>query len=263
MGLKIAVAGKGGSGKTTISVLLAKILSEDGQKVLLVDLDSDPNLAGALGVPSVCALPLLSRKDLIAERTGSTGEPGEMFILNPAVSDIAGTLAVKCADRVSLLPVGTIESAGEGCFCPQTAFVRALVRRLVLAKDESVILDLEAGLEAFGRSAVEGLDLLLIVVEAGMRSVETAKRILGMAPALGIRNTRIVINKARPGHLAALHARLSGAGLSADIVLGYSEELANRDLENRPILDYADAGFQKDARAALRSLRSPALPGPP
>lgn len=254
MGLKIAVAGKGGSGKTTVSVLLAKILSEDGQKVLLVDLDSDPNLAGALGVPSVCALPLLSRKDLIAERTGSTGEPGEMFILNPAVSDIAGTLAVKCADRVSLLPVGTIESAGEGCFCPQTAFVRALVRRLVLAKDESVILDLEAGLEAFGRSAVEGLDLLLIVVEAGMRSMETARRILGMVPALGIRNVRIVANKVRAGNLDALRRRLGEKGLSADILLGYSEELALRDLEGRPIFDYVDAGFEQGALSVLRSL---------
>jgi CO dehydrogenase maturation factor len=251
VGLKIAVAGKGGSGKTTVSVLLAKILADDGQKVLLVDLDSDPNLANALGVPPEGATPLVRRADLIAERTGSTGEPGGMFILNPTVSDIAGSHALKCSDRVSLLPIGTIESAGEGCFCPQTAFVRALVRRLVLAKDESVILDLEAGLEAFGRAAVEGLDLLLVVVEPGMRSVETAKRILGMAPALGIRNVRIVANKVLPGSLPALRRQLSGQGLSADAVLGYNEDLALRDLEGRPVFGYADAEFERAVRAAL------------
>jgi CO dehydrogenase maturation factor len=254
MGLRIAVAGKGGSGKTTVSVLLAKILAEDGRRVLLVDLDSDPNLSNALGIPADDAPPLVHRKDLVAERTGSTGEPGGMFILNPKVSDISETYASKCSERVSLLPVGTIEAAGEGCFCPQTAFVRALVRSLVLEKDESVILDLEAGLEAFGRAAVEGLDLLLIIVETGMRSVETAKRILGMVPALGIRNARIVANKIRPGNLAFLLRRLSDEGLSADIVLGYSEDLILRDLEGRSIFDYADAEFEKGARSVLRSL---------
>jgi CO dehydrogenase maturation factor len=254
MGLKIAVAGKGGSGKTTVSVLMAKILSGGGRKVLLVDLDSDPNLANALGIPAGGAPSLVKRTDLIEERTGSTGEPGGMFILNPKVSDIAGTHALKWSDRVSLLPVGTIESAGEGCFCPQTAFVRALVRRLVLGEDESVILDLEAGLEAFGRAAIEGLDLLLIVVEAGMRSVETATRILGMVPALGIRNVRIVANKVRAGNLDALRRRLGEKGLSADILLGYSEELALRDLEGRPIFDYVDAGFEQGALSVLRSL---------
>jgi CO dehydrogenase maturation factor len=257
MGLRIAVAGKGGSGKTTVSVLLAKILADDGRKVLLVDLDSDPNLANALGIPAGGAPPLVHRKDLVAERTGSTGEPGGMFILNPKVSDIAETYAWKCSDRVSLLPVGTIEAAGEGCFCPQTAFVRALVRRLVLEKDESVILDLEAGLEAFGRAAVEGLDLLLIIVETGMRSVETAKRILGMVPALGIRNVRIVANKIRPGNLSFLAERLAGEGLSADIALGYSEDLVLRDLGGRSIFDYADAEFEKGARSVLRSLEIP------
>ena len=254
MGLKIAVAGKGGSGKTTVSVLLAKILAEDGQKVLLVDLDSDPNLANALGIPSGGAPPLVERKDLIAERTGSTGTPGGMFILNPRVSDIPGTHTLKCSDRVSLLPVGTIETGGEGCFCPQTAFVRALVRKLVLEKDESVILDLEAGLEAFGRAVVEEVDLVLIVVEAGMRSVETAKRILGMAPALVIRSVRIVANKVRPGNLDALRRQLSEKALSADIALRYSEELALRDLEGRPIFDYLDPEFETGVRAVLRSL---------
>lgn len=254
MGLRIAVGGKGGSGKTTVSVLLAKVLSEDGQKVLLVDLDSDPNLANALGIPASAALPLVHRRELVAERTGSTGEPGGMFLLNPRVSDLIRTHAVRCTDRVALLPVGAIEAAGEGCFCPQTAFVRALVRKLVLEKDESVILDLEAGLEAFGRSAVEGLDLLLVVVEPGLRSVETARRILGMVPALGIRNVRIVANKIRAGNRAALTRLLEEERMPADIVLGYSDELALRDLEGGSIFRHADAEFDMGARTVLGAL---------
>jgi CO dehydrogenase maturation factor len=254
LGVRIAVGGKGGSGKTTVSVLLAKVLSEDGRKVLLVDLDSDPNLANALGIPAAAAPPLVHRTELVQERTGSTGEPGGMFILNPRVSDLIGTHAVRCTDRVALLPIGAIEAAGEGCFCPQTAFVRALVRNLALEMDEAVILDLEAGLEAFGRSAVEGLDLLLVVVEPGLRSVETAKRILGMVPALGIRNVRIVANKIRAGNRATLERRLAEERMTADIALGYSDELALRDLEGGSILHHADAEFEKAARTVFGTL---------
>lgn len=255
MGLKIAVAGKGGCGKTTVSVLLAKILSDDGRKVLLVDLDSDPNLANALGVPSRAASPLVHRRELVSERTGSTGEPGGMFLLNPDVADLIESQALKITGRVSLLPVGTIESAGEGCFCPQTAFVRALVGKVVLKEDESVILDLEAGLESFGRSAVEGLDLLLIVVEPGKRSVETARRILRMVPELGIRNTRLVANKVRPENFPALERQLEEEGLSADIALAYSDDLVSRDLEGKSVFDYRDSRFEEDARAVFGALR--------
>ncbi|MGE5190156.1 MAG: AAA family ATPase [Gemmatimonadota bacterium] len=249
MGLKIAVAGKGGAGKTTVSVLLAGVLERRGQSVLLVDLDSDPNLAVALGIPPGRAIPLVHRADLVAERTGSTGEPGGMFLLNPKVSDIAEKYALAVSDRLSLLSVGTIERAGEGCFCPQTAFVRALVKRLILKEDESVVLDLEAGLESFGRAAVEGLDLLLVVVEPGMRSVETARRIAEMAPGLGIESVRIVANKVRPDTRGALIGRLAEQGFPATLSVAFSEELARRDLRGESVRDWVDARFEEEARA--------------
>ncbi len=254
MGLKIAVGGTGGSGKTTVSVLLAGTLAREGQRVLLVDLDSDPNLGAALGVPAARAVPLVHRAELVAERTGAGGEPGGMFLLNPKVSDIAGRYAVRVSDRLSLLPVGTIERAGEGCFCPQIAFVRALVKRLVLDEDESLVLDLEAGLESFGRSAVEGLDLLLVVVEPGMRSVETARRIVEMAPGLGIRSVRAVANKARADTLEPLKRLLSEAGIAAGPSVAWSDELARRDLRGDPVVDYVDPAFEEEARALLRAL---------
>ena len=252
MGLKIAVAGKGGAGKTTVCVLLAGILSRAGQRVLLVDLDSDPNLASALGLPPEAALPIVHRRELIAERTGSAGEPGGMFLLNPNVSDIAEKFALRRTERVFLLPVGTIESAGEGCFCPQAAFVKALVRRLVLGEDESLVLDLEAGLESFGRAVVEGLDALWIVVEPGMRSLDTARRILAMASSLGVRNVRVVANKVRPENREALERGMRDAGIPLDLVLSHHEELARRDLQGAGVFDFADPQFEREAVPALR-----------
>lgn len=254
MGLKIAVAGKGGAGKTTVCALLAGILSRAGHRVLLVDLDSDPNLAAALGFPPEAARPIVHRRELIAERTGSTGEPGGMFLLNPDVSDIAERYALKRTDRVFLVPVGTIEAAGEGCFCPQAAFVKALLRRLILDDEETLVLDLEAGLESFGRSVVEGLDLLWIVVEPGMRSVETAGRILGLASSLGVRNVRVVANKVRPDNRDALARGCAMAGVRVDIVLPYREDLAQRDLEGTGVFDLADPAFEEDVLRAIRSL---------
>ena len=251
MGLKVAVAGKGGAGKTTVCALLAGVLSRAGHRILLVDLDSDPNLSSALGFPADAAQPLVQRKELIAERTGSTGEPGGMFLLNPRVSDIAEKFALKRTEGVFLLPVGTIEMAGEGCFCPQAAFVKALVRRLILDEKESLLLDLEAGLESFGRSVVEGLDLLLIVVEPGMRSLDTARRILAMASSLGVRAIRVVANKVRPENLETLRVRMRENGVPLDLTLPYREEFARRDLDGAGIFDFTEPTFEADALRLL------------
>lgn len=254
VGLKVAVAGKGGAGKTTVCALLAGILSRAGERILLVDLDSDPNLSSALGLPSGGIRPLVHRKELIAERTGSTGEPGGMFLLNPRVSDIAEKFALKRTERIFLLPVGTIEMAGEGCFCPQAAFVKALVRRLVLDDGESLLLDLEAGLESFGRSVVEGLDLLLVVVEPGMRSLDTARRILAMASSLGVRAIRVVANKVRPEHLPTLRIRMRESGVPLDLTLPYREEFARRDLDGAGVFDLADPTFEADVLRMLQAV---------
>lgn len=252
MGLKIAVAGKGGAGKTTVCAMLAGVLARAGRKVLLVDLDSNPSLASAVGVPADRARPLVHRADLVAERTAGAGSPGGYFVLNPVVSDIAEKHAIPCGPNLFLLPVGTIESAGEGCFCPQAALVRALISRLVLAEAESVVLDLEAGLEPFGRSVAEGLDLLLVVVEPGMRAVETAARIAGLARATDIRRLGFVANKVRPENASVLAGKMAAAGLPVDVRLEYNPALASLDLEGRSIIDCTDDDFERQALGLLR-----------
>ncbi|HEX9204578.1 MAG TPA: hypothetical protein VF853_01495, partial [Candidatus Deferrimicrobiaceae bacterium] len=117
-----------------------------------------------------------------------------------------------------------------------------------------LILDLEAGLESFGRAVVEGLDLLWIVVEPGMRSVETARRILGMSISLGVRNVRVVANKVYPESRETLERALREAGLPMDLVLPFCEELARRDLEGAGVFDFADPVFEVKALQAIRSL---------
>jgi CO dehydrogenase maturation factor len=177
-----------------------------------------------------------------------------MFLLNPRVSDIVEKFALKRTERIFLLPVGTIEMAGEGCFCPQAAFVKALVRRLVLDDGESLLLDLEAGLESFGRSVVEGLDLLLIVVEPGMRSLDTARRILAMASSLGVRAIRVVANKVRPENIETLRDRMRENGVPLDLTLPYREEFARRDLDGTGVFDFADPVFEADALRMLQAV---------
>jgi len=223
-----------------------------------VDLDSDRTLLRPR-VPADAARPLVHRKELIAERTGSTGEPGGCFSSTPGVRH-RGEVRPE-ADGAHLPPsVGIIEMAGEGCFCPQAAFVKALVRRLVLDKEESLLLDLEAGLESFGRSVVEGLDLLLIVVEPGMRSLDTARRILGMASSLGVRAIRVVANKVRPENIETLRVRMRENGVPLDLTLSYREEFGRRDLDGAGVFDFADPRFEEDALRMLQSVGS--IPSP-
>jgi CO dehydrogenase maturation factor len=164
--------------------------------------DADPaiSLPSALGVPKAdrdVIVPVSRMLDLIEERTGA--RPGEsyggMFVLNPKVDDILDTYGIECGPNVRLLVLGTIEAAGGGCFCPESTLLRSLMDHLTLERDDVLILDMEAGLEHLGRASTRRLDIMLVVLEPGMRSIETGKRIAKMAEELGIKNIVAVINK--------------------------------------------------------------------
>jgi CO dehydrogenase maturation factor len=195
-GFKIAVGGKGGVGKTTVCALLAELLSLDGFDVLAIDADSDPNLAAALGVPpEQNPVPLIEMKELIKERTGAEpGTVGQYFKMNPEISDLPGKYCVK-ANGVKLLSLGGIENAGSGCACPEGAFLKALLGYSLLHSNEVVLVDLAAGLEFMGRACVRGIDAMIVVVEPGARSIETAMNIAKMSEQLGIPHIGAFINK--------------------------------------------------------------------
>lgn len=241
--MKIAIAGKGGVGKTTLAALLAMIYAEQGRPVLAVDADPAACLADALGLPEELAAqlePISGMDDLIFERTGARpGTSGGFFSLNPRVDDLPDRFSV--AHRgVKLLQMGTIDLGGSGCICPESAMLKALVTHVILYRDEVLILDMEAGLEHLGRATAGAVDAFIAVVEPGRRSMNTAQQIALLAQDIGVKTTHIVGNKVRDGADRAFIA----AGAGELPVLGYlpfSREAIGADMSGQAIYDAAPA----------------------
>lgn len=196
--VKIAVSGKGGVGKTTIAALLCRAMQERGYRVLAVDADPAGGLGSALGLSEEeLPIPLSEMKDLIAERTGvRPGSQGTLFTLNPRVDDLPEKISRELGG-IRVLAMGTVKKGGGGCLCPEATLLRALVQHLFLQRNEAVIMDMEAGLEHLGRATAEAVDRLLVVVEPGMRSIDTALRIKRLAADIHITRISIAANKIR------------------------------------------------------------------
>ncbi len=196
--MKIAISGKGGVGKTLLSAFLSEIFSEAGFSVIAIDADPDANLASTLGFPNPeDIIPISELSDLIEERVGvRPGQSGSFFKLNPRVDDLPEEYSVK-RNGIRLMVMGRIKRGGTGCYCPEGALLQALLGHLLLQRDEVVIMDMEAGIEHLSRGTTKAVDILIIVVEPGRRSIETAQTILKLAQDLGMQNLAVVGNKIR------------------------------------------------------------------
>ena len=196
--MKLAISGKGGVGKTTFAALLIKTLSEQGKRVLAIDADPDANLATALGIPHPESIaPISDMKELIEERTGAkVGSLGSFFKLNPKVDDLPETLSVE-VDHIKFMRLGGVKKGGGGCICPTSTLLKALIAHILLARDEVVVMDMEAGIEHLGRGTAAATDRLIVVVEPGRRSVETAQNIRRLAEEIGLTRISLVGNKIR------------------------------------------------------------------
>jgi CO dehydrogenase maturation factor len=242
--MKIAITGKGGVGKTTLSGTLACILSQH-YKVFAIDADPDMNLASSLGITEPIT-PISKMKGLIKERTGaeSGSSFGEVFKMNPKISDLPESLSINYDDKgnLKLLVMGTVDKGGEGCVCPASVLLKALLRNLILKKDEIVILDMEAGIEHLGRKTAEAVDLMIIVVEPGLKSIETAERIKKLAADIGIPKITCVINKvSNEAEENFVVQKLKEIGLDVIGSIPRDENVIKADMEGQPLVNYPES----------------------
>jgi CO dehydrogenase maturation factor len=196
--MKIAISGKGGVGKTLLAAFLSQAFASSGYSVIAIDADPDANLAATLGFPHPKKItPISELTDLIEERVGvRPGTSGSFFKLNPRVDDLPEKYSVKM-DGIRIMSMGRIKRGGTGCYCPEGALLQALISHLLLQRDEAVILDMEAGIEHLSRGTTKAVDKLIIVVEPGRRSLETAATIKQLAQDIGLSNIAVVGNKIR------------------------------------------------------------------
>jgi CO dehydrogenase maturation factor len=229
--MKLAISGKGGVGKTTFSALLIRTFNDLGKHVLAIDADPDANLAAAVGILDAGAItPISEMKELIFERTeAQPGSIGGFFKMNPKVDDLPDALSV-VFDKIKLLRLGEVKKGGGGCICPESTMLRALMTHIVLARNEVVVMDMEAGIEHLGRATARAVDKLIVVVEPGRRSVDTARQIKKLAADIHIDKIVMVGNKIRrPKDEEYLKKHLSN--LEFLCFLPYDDALIEADLE--------------------------------
>lgn len=262
--MKIAVTGKGGVGKSTLAAALALLLARRGRQVLAVDADPDANLAAALGIPAATRagiVPIARQAELVAARTGAQpGRFGQLFKLNPDVADIADAYAWR-HQGVALLVLGAVQRGGGGCACPENVLLKALVANLVLRRNEALIMDMEAGIEHLGRGTAAGVETMVIMIEPGQRSLDTARQVRRLGSELGLRRFRVVANKvATPAD-----GEFVRAACGADELLGtipFAEELRCADRDGRSVLDGLPPDLLACFDGILDRLEAPAAQPP-
>ncbi len=254
--MKIAISGKGGVGKTTLSALLAQVYAGQERDVLAVDADPSPCLAGALGFPQELRdelHPIAEMDELIEERTGAKpGNFGGFFTLNPRVDDVPDRFSVSHRG-VRLLEMGSVDLGGSGCICPESAMLKTLFTHLMFRKDDVLILDMYAGVEHLGRATVDFVDAMLVVVEPTRRSLGTAAQIKKLANDIGLTRLWLVGNKVRNEQEASfLQAESPGIPLLGSLPADLAVQEADRLGE--AVYDYVPALRQSAEKMANQLL---------
>lgn len=249
--MKICVTGKGGSGKSLVSVLLAKVLAARGYNVLLVDADESnlglQRMLGATTSPQplmdyLGGKPALQKKMMDAMASRAAGKEASATILPEGGMALAGIPPenVALADGVRVVRIGKIEHSSEGCACPMGALAREFLAKLDLGPRDIVITDHEAGVEHFGRGVEKDIDAILVVVDPSYESVLMAEKIAGLAGEVGSRIV-IALNRVTPDIKESLTDSLSQRGLSVDGSIAYDEEAFNSCLRGAPLGDHTQA----------------------
>ncbi len=241
--MKLAITGKGGVGKTTLSSTLARLYADEGRTVLAADVDPDANLGLALGLSQEEVdqiIPISRMKDLAKERTGASDD-NKFYKLNPYVADIPEKFA-KSINGVKLLVMGTVDLGGSGCVCPEHVMLKSILSALTYRKNDVVIMDMEAGLEHLGRGTAANMDQFIVVIEPGARSVQTYHNVKRLANDLGIKRVRVVANKVRDEKDEEFVRR----SIPAEDLLGiihYNLEVMDADRNGQSPYDYSPSAI--------------------
>ena len=240
--MKIAVSGKGGVGKTFVAGVLADFFVRKRFKVLAIDADPSPNLALTLGIPldeATKIVPVSENSQLLESKTQTNFEG--VYRLSFTVDDIVEKFGVKSPYGMNLLVMGTVRSAGAGCTCPANAVIRALLRHLIVERDEVVVMDMEAGVEHMGRGTARHMDTMLIVADSSLKSLEIAKKISGLANEAGIKNAFIIGNKVRDSNEGEMIKHFAATNkMSVLDFVPYDETILKADMEGEAPLKYTE-----------------------
>lgn len=243
--MRLAVAGKGGAGKTTLSATLARLVARAGASVVAIDADANPNLAPALGVPPDMAAALRPvPSSLVSRRIGGSG------LLEP-VDQVVTRHSVSAPDGVRLLGMGAPAHADEGCLCSAHAVVSSLLEDLAGA-ERFVVVDMEASPEHLSRGTVRHVDAVCLVAEPYYRSLETVRRMAALVAELPVPRVAVVANKVRSsadheaiGEFCARH------GFELAGVVPWSDAVVDADRDRVPVVDLPAAEEVVAAVAAL------------
>jgi CO dehydrogenase maturation factor len=229
----IATAGKGGTGKTTVSALLVKLLSEKGL-VLAVDADPSTNLSQALGLPLDDSRTVGKIREKMAEDVShdrlspDVGKPEYLF--NKIVESLAESKGF------DLLTMGRPE--GPGCYCASNEFLRASLDKLVKDyKYSYVVMDCEAGMEHISRQTTRDVDVLLIMSDPTMKGVTTAARMNELIGELrsNVGSVGLVINRVRGELSPEIRKAIDDAGLHILGLIPEDPHMAGLEMQGKPV----------------------------
>ena len=243
--MKVAITGKGGVGKTTLSSTLARLYAAEGRTVLAADVDPDANLGLALGLSQEevdSIIPISKMRTLVEERTGAN-EANRFFKLNPYVADIPEKFS-RDVNGVKLLVMGTVDVGGSGCVCPEHVMLKAILSSLSFRKDDVVVMDMEAGLEHLGRGTASNMDQFIVVIEPGSRSVQTYHNVKRLASDLGVTRVRVVANKIRDEQ----DEEFVRKSIPAEDLLGmmhYNPEIMDADRQGKSPYDFSPSAIEE------------------
>ena len=243
--MKLAITGKGGVGKTTLSSTLARLYADEGRTVLAADVDPDANLGLALGLSQEevdAIVPISKMRTLVEERTGANAA-NKFFKLNPYVADIPDTFSREI-NGVKLLVMGTVDLGGSGRVCPEHVMLKAVLANLTYRKNDVVIMDMEAGLEHLGRGTAGNMDQFIVVIEPGARSVQTYHNVKRLAADLGVKQVRVVANKVRDTR----DEEFVKSQIPAEDLLGfihYNTEIMDADRQGKSPYDFSPTAIDE------------------